>query len=306
MVRLRTDSQPMQKKIAFSCFVDAKPKFEKEVVRWFWSLRQKLKVPASDIFITCAPGISTELKDWLESQSGLNLYYEECFTEVSRPANKWLQLKALNTDASGDYTHVVVSDCDKIFLEFSGGWCDDSVRACKFIPRPTFEIFRDIFKLYFETEPRFTIERADQQDPNLDKRSYVNNHNGGLIIFPLERLPLLSDRWKHWIDELMARPKLLQRNIRNLDQVALSLVMHEIESDINFLPQTFDLGPNISSVSPHVLAEGSGQLVLHVHGYDDELGQVICGDKAPDNFRQYVQNINTEYVEWSSSIKLAA
>ncbi len=290
----------MQKNVAFSCFVDAKPKFEKEAVRWLWSLVHKLKVDPQDIYITCDSGISDEFRAKLDATSGLNIFFEDCFTEESRPANKWLQLKALCA-AKESYTHVVVSDCDKVFLEFSHEWCDDSIRACKFIPRPTFAIFEDIFDVYFQTSPRFIMDRPDQQDEFKDGRSYVNNHNGGLIIIPTHRIDTITARWKHYIDQLMIRPELLRKNFRNLDQVAFAMVMHEIGSDINFLPPTFDFGPNISVASPHVLASGSGQLVLHVHGYDDEDGRIQCGPQVPVEFAEMVDAVNDEYVEWNSS-----
>ena len=288
----------MSKRVAYSCFVDSKPKFEKEVVRWVWSLVEVLGVPSEDVFLTCDPGISEELKQTLSNFPAINLLYRKCFTEISRPANKWLQLEALQESLPSEYSHVVLSDCDKVFVEFSEEWCDDSVRACKFIPRPTFSIFEEIFDLYFQSPPRFTIERPDGHDPTKDNRSYVNNHNGGLVIIPREKLELITTSWKYWIDTLLGRMELLKANGRNLDQVALALVMHEIGSDIKFLPQTLDLGPNISAVSPHVLAQGSGQLILHVHGFDDDMGRIKCGENVPENFRLYVKNINSRYVQW--------
>ncbi len=291
----------MNRKVAFSCFVDAKPKFEDEVVRWLWSLLEKLKVAPQDIYITCDPAVSKELVSFLEGFEGLNIAYEACFTESSKPANKWLQLKRL-CEVAGDYTHFIVTDCDKVFVEFSDQWCDDSVRACKFIPRPTYAIFEDIFEQYFSCQPRFTMERPDPHDEYKDGRSYVNNHNGGLIVIPATKLAMITERWRHWIDRLLENPEILRTNLRNLDQVAFAMVMHDIGSDINFLPATFDLGPNISGVSEHVVAAGSGQLVLHVHGQDDDTGRIVCGDKVPQNYRDLIQVVNDQYTEWSARL----
>lgn len=292
----------MNKKVAYSCFVDSKPKFEKEVVRWAWSLVELADVAPVDIYITCEPEISNDLRKVFTRFPGINIFYRSCFTEISRPANKWLQLEALQSALAEDYTHIVLSDCDKVFAEFSEEWCDDSVRACKFIPRPTFSIFEDIFSLYFGSKPRFTMERPDQQDPKKDGRSYVNNHNGGLVIIPRDKLALITVSWRKWIDNLLDDIEILQSNSRNLDQVALALVMHEVNSDIKFLPQTLDLGPNISAVSPHVLAKGSGQLVLHIHGFDDEVGRINCGEKVPSEFRLYIDELNERYIDWQQAL----
>lgn len=295
----------MTRKVAYSCFVDAKPKFENEVVRWLWSLTEKLNVNPKDIYITCDPAVSDWLISFFNQFNGLNITSKPCFTQVSRPANKWLQLGAL-CDRANDYSHFVVTDCDKVFVEFASDWCDDSVRACKFIPRPTFAVFEDIFKKYDCGRPRFTIEKLDPQDELRDRRSYVNNHNGGLIIFPSGRLVELTTQWKRWIDRLLADPQILRKNLRNLDQVAFAMTMQDAGSDINFLPTSFDLGPNITGVSEHELAPGCGQLVLHVHGRDDEDGRILCGDKVPEHYRQLVERVNSEYINWKNATKLMA
>ena len=146
------------------------------------------------------------------------------------------------------------------------------------------------------------MERPDPQDEFRDGRSYVNNHNGGLIVIPSAKLALVTTRWRHWIDCLLETPEILRTNLRNLDQVAFALVMHDIGSDINFLPATFDLGPNISGVSEHVLTKGSGQLVLHVHGQDDEDGRVVCGENVPDNYRELIKEVNQEYISWKATL----
>ncbi|MEM7259652.1 MAG: hypothetical protein AAF404_19940, partial [Pseudomonadota bacterium] len=71
----------MKRKVAFSCFVDAKPKFEREVMRWLWSLIENLQIPPEDIYITCDPGVSSSLVSFLDTFDGLNVIYEACFTE---------------------------------------------------------------------------------------------------------------------------------------------------------------------------------------------------------------------------------
>lgn len=290
----------MNRKIAYSCFVDAKPKFEKEVIRWVWSLVEKLRVDPEDIYITCARDVSEELLEFFAAIKGVNVYFEERFTEVSPPANKWLQLKALG-NLTDEYTHVLVCDCDKVFIEFSPDWCDDSVRACRFIPRPTFSVFEEIFSLYFNSMPRFIEQRPDPDDELRDNRSYVNNHNGGLIIIPVSKLAAVTEAWKRWIDKLLAGTEILRSNVRNLDQVAFAVSMHELQTDINFLPATLDLGPNITSISEHVLAQGSGQLILHVHGSEDKEGRVLYGDKTPEAYRALIDKVNDEYIAWKET-----
>lgn len=295
----------MKKNVAFSCFVDANTKFEREVMRWLWSLVENLGVQPRDIYITCDPKVSSSLVSFFGEFDGLNVAYEKCFTESSKPANKWLQLKQLCGQLQ-DYTHFVITDCDKVFVEFSTEWCDDSIRACRFIPRPTFAIFEDLFSRHFGTIPRFVIERPDPQDVNRDGRNYVNNHNGGLIIIPASKLTVVTNRWKEWIDKLLEQPEVLCSNVRNLDQVAFALAMHELGSDINFLPATFDLGPNISGVSPFILKPGSGQLVLHIHGSEDEDGRILCGDSVPDHYRELIEQINSRYICWKERSGLLA
>ena len=305
MVRQLSEPSKIKKNIAFSCFVDAKPKFEAEVVRWLWSLTENLGVRPCDIFITCDPKVSSSLVSFFEAYDRLNVSFEPCFTESSKPANKWLQLKKL-CERTEDYTHFVITDCDKVFVEFSSEWCDDSIRACKFIPRPTFAIFEDLFARHFDTIPRFFIGQPDPEDPNRDGRNYVNNHNGGLIILPSSKLTPVTDQWKNWIDRLLLEPEVLRSNVRNLDQVAFALAMQDMGSDINFLPGTFDLGPKISWVSPHVLKPGSGQIVLHIHGNEDDDGRILLADTVPDHYRDFIQQVNNSYISWKESTGLLA
>lgn len=293
-------SSAPEKKIAYSCFVDAKEKFEKEALRWVWSLLEKINVSPGDIYITCDRNVSRRFTDTLKLVSGLNLFFDDRFTTTSPPANKWLQMKYLPLEDKG-YSHVVISDCDKVFLSFSKYWCDDSVRACKFVPRPTFSVFESLFNRYFDEVPRFELEKPDPRDASRDTRGYVNNHNGGLIILPIHKVDSIRTLWKHWIDELMSNPEILQENVRNLDQVALALTMHSMGCDINFLPKTLDIGPNISDISPYLMNRESGQLVLHIHGSDDDEGRIICGDANPDSYREMVVRLNNEYMTWKSA-----
>ncbi|MCB1756163.1 MAG: hypothetical protein KDJ38_11605 [Gammaproteobacteria bacterium] len=289
------------RKIAYSCYVDAHPKFEKEVRRWLWSLIEKLGVDPSNIFITCSPRVSPQLVAFIQRHKDVNLFFEERFTDQSPPANKWLQLKAL-TDCSQDYSHIVISDCDKVFLQFSEEWCNESIRACKFVPRPSFSIFEQLFQKYFGVQPRFVIDNPDPRDPAKDKRNYVNNHNGGLIIVPRQRLKELALAWRKWIDALLQEPELLGPNLRNLDQVAFSIAMHELQSDINFLPKSFDIGPNVRHIEEQLFSPGSGQLVLHIHGFDDDEGNIICGDETPEKYRQIIAALNKQYIAWKQLV----
>jgi len=289
-------------KVAYSCFVDSnqKNKFERESLRLIWSLMANIQVSVKDIYITCDQGVRGEYLEMLKMIGIINIALVNRFSKKNPPSNKWLQLDAFDFSA---YKCVVVNDCDKVYCVFDDSCCDDSVRAAKFIAKPTFSIFEDIFMKYDLGKPRFFTGKPVPNDPTSDSRHFVNNHNGGLISIPVSRLKEISSRWKYWIDILHDDMDVLKDDHRNLDQVAFSLLMHDLGIDINYFPKSVDIGLGVRRVDCKSLFE-SGQLILHVHGKDDSLGLMCPSDAAHSTLKSIVDEMNKKYLSWLESMEL--
>lgn len=296
----RDDSalQQNNNRIAYSCFVDNQPRYIKQSFRFLFSLIRSGKNP-DDIYFGINEDIDPSITDVLTSACGLkNISRHRNFTDLSKPANKWLQLCHEKLSA---YSHVIINDCDKVYLDFDEGWADNSVRACKFVPRPTFTAFENLFEHFDLGNPRFFLDHPDPKDPNKDPRNYVNNHNGGLIIIPGALLATVTTTWKKYIDELHENIELLGQNSRNLDQVAFALTMEETGQDINFLPKSLDIGLGVRNLSPWLNSGHSGQLILHIHGDEDENGLIVSRDTTHEDLRSLADQFNIDYLDWLKS-----
>jgi hypothetical protein len=284
-------------KIAYSCFVDvnSKDKFEKECLRFVWSLIENIGVSKSDIFITCDRNVSEGFKRILKNTIGLpNIAFVERFTSVSPPANKWLQLGSFNFDG---YDYVIVNDCDKVYVSFSDTHCKDAVQAAKFVPRPTFAVFEDIFSKYDLGTPEYFEDKPDPRDKLKDTRNFINNHNGGMIILSQSYLSSVTQAWKQWIDLLLEEPEILRENQRNLDQVALSVALSSLNMKISRLPKSLDVGMNVSITDFSALKE-QNRLILHVHGQENKMGEIVAGPRASQQLLDLVAQINSQYFSW--------
>ena len=284
--------------VAYSCFVDSNNKFYKEVFRFIWSLNELQKVPLSDIYVTCSSCCDQKFLDKLREIHGLNVNLRDRISQVSPPSNKWLQLECIPTDK---YSHIIVNDCDKLYVSFDPLiWCNENVRAAEFVPRPTFKVFEEIFSKYDLGEPEWYKSSPDPKDELQDARAYVNNHNGGLIIFPTAGYEEIVYLWKKWIDRLHDDISLLGKNHRNLDQVAFSLALHEFRARMDFVPKSLDIGLNVRRFSEKWKKEKA--LVLHIHGSDDRLGLLIPSESAAPELRALSNKLNVAYSEWARDL----
>ncbi|MEM7259066.1 MAG: hypothetical protein AAF404_16945, partial [Pseudomonadota bacterium] len=230
-----------------------------------------------------------------------HLYPKRIFTTESRPANKWLQLDDIDFS---DYSHVIINDTDKVYISFDPRWANDSIRACKFVPRPTYAVFESLFAHFNLGSARFFLDQPDPRDKLRDPRNYVNNHNGGMIIIPTNIVATVTDQWKHYIDELGRNTQLLGPCVRNLDQIAFALAMESLGIDINFLPKSLDIGLGVRNLSSHVIADDSGQFILHVHADEDANSTIVCRDTTNEKIQDIVAQFNNEYHEWLLKLEL--
>ena len=74
--------------------------------------------------------------------------------------------------------------------------------------------------------------------------------------------------------------------------------METLGIDINFLPKSLDIGLGVRNLSPHVVADDSGQFILHVHADENENSTVVCRDTTNEKIQQIVGQFNEEYHEW--------
>ncbi len=285
----------MNNKIAYSCYVDNQRKFQVQSLRFIYSLN-KIGVDASDIYITANSECPKEYFSALSDKLKVSVTIRDNFTNISKPANKWLQI---DSQFPEQYTHLILNDCDKYYYSFNSNWADDSIRACKFVPRPTFTIFEKIFKHYNFNPPRFYLDNPDPRSELKDKRNYVNNHNGGMLIIPIGKLNKLTERWKYYIDNLLDNISLLEDCVRNLDQVAFACAMEDLGSDINHLPKSLDIALGVQNIEYYLNDYiKHGQLILHIHADEDEFGMIKHRSTTDKKLVELVNRINLDYKKW--------
>ncbi len=181
---------------ALSCFMDSKPRYYAETMSFIWSIKENISVKLSDVFIHYTRETDPTIIEIL-SKYGVRLTEVDKVSTVSPPLNK---LSQLDNPLFRNYDYVVLNDCDKYFLNDPSPWIrGNSIAACEFVARPGERIFQNIFEHFGLGHLRVKLASPDKQCLEIPEyRTYVNNHNGGIIIVPKHQMDDLATKWKAW------------------------------------------------------------------------------------------------------------
>ena len=234
-----------KKSFAFSIVIDVAPRFYVQSLVLYWTLREYLSFPENNIHYHFVRGVDQILIDYFH-EKGIHIHIVEPWSSVSPPCNK---LRQLENPQLRQYDYLVLSDCDKIYYkpildEINGGM----IKACQFVARPGFEVFEKIYDR-LGIPFRNVVNRLVPSDVvSQDSRTPFNNLNGGTYIVPSSQLDQISELWIKYANWLIENKELMGCWTRNIDQVALCMVMDSLGQDMEILSKHFDLGPGAKRV----------------------------------------------------------
>jgi hypothetical protein len=272
--------------IAFSCVVDTDPKFYLQSMIWYWGLRENLSIDSSCIFVHMVKGCDPEVVEYFESQ-GVNVKLVDRVSTFSPPLNKLAQL---DNDELNSFSYIVLSDCDKVYFEAILDWFSgDAIKACFFVAKPPFSVFKNIYQAYGLDFGKFTYRPMpkDEDDP----RSLPNNVNGGTYIIPRERWAGLANEWKRATEFLVDNNSMVEKWSRNIDQIAFCMAMDKLDWEVSELPKYFDIGVNVRN-APQNHDEFFTVGALHYHASLNPSGVIESGANAHVKVKQAINKAN--------------
>lgn len=272
--------------VAFSCVVDTHSKFYLQSMIWYWGLRENLGIDNSCIFVHMVKGSDQEVVEYFKDQ-GVNVEMVDRVSTFSPPLNKLAQLE---NDELNKFDYIVLSDCDKVYFEPITDWFNgDNIKACFFVSKPPFSVFRNIYQAYELPFGRFTYRPAPKDE--VDPRTLPNNVNGGTYIIPKDRWMPLAIEWKRATEFLVDNKNLVEKWTRNIDQIAFCMAMDKLDWEVAELPKYFDIGVNVR-YAPQNNDELFTVGALHYHSSLNSRGFIESGKSAHARVTQAIQKAN--------------
>jgi 2-polyprenyl-3-methyl-5-hydroxy-6-metoxy-1,4-benzoquinol methylase len=216
---------PKDRRVAFSCVVDAKPKFEWQAFLWAHSLVRNGCCDPRDLRVHCLPGVTQNFRRTVGSL-GVSLVEIEPF-DGHAYCNK---IQQCFSGAFEGYDTVVLTDCDLFFVDrpelpregtFAGKVVD--------VPNPPLEDLRAIYDAAGVPLPgTVPVDCA----LSASEATYRTNLNGGFYVVDAAILPALGTRWKERALWLLDRLAMLGSHTAHVDQVAMSLALYDLGIEV--------------------------------------------------------------------------
>jgi len=250
-------------KVAFSCVVDAKPRFEWQAFVLVNSLLRNVGCRPFDIKVHCLPGVTSAFRDSMNN-FGIDIVEIQPFN--GHPyCNK---VQQCFSSAFDDYERVILLDSDLFVFGMPSisASCPFSAKIVD-IANPPLNILSQIYdNLPIKIKkPRQTRVDFSLSDNDL---TYANNFNGGLYIIDQKYLLQIGTFWKKHAEWLLTQSEILDVYWQHIDQIAMSLALSELGIDY----QPLDRSDNFPV---HLMTERVGDSfslstdikVLHYHNH---------------------------------------
>ena len=215
-------------KTAYSCVVDAHPKFEWQALLWVNSLL-RCGCPPEDLKVHCMPGVTENL---LASLRRLHVNPVATWPFENGPAycNKMQQCDSTAFDG---YDKAVLADVDLFFLA-QPQLPEAAVFAGKLVdlPNPPLAVLKDIYR-----EAGVPFSKPVPVDCALGKgeRTFKSNMNGGFYYLDAALLKDLGRAWEKHARWLIKKVAAGARLFTHIDQVAMALALDEMKIDVTIL-----------------------------------------------------------------------
>ena len=254
-------------KIAYSCVVDAHPKFEWQALLWVNSLLRN-GCNAEDLKVHCLPGVTDNL---LTSLRKLNVYPVDTPPFEGGPAYCNKMQQCISGAFSG-YDKVVLADADLFFLALPQLPADASF-AGKLVdmPNPPVAILRDIYR---EARVPFSKEVPVECALTKDETTFRSNINGGFYYLDEALLHDLGKEWKKHALWLISKISSGTRLFTHVDQVAMALALDEMKIEVTLLSAQINFPIHLDK-SRLALFAATPIDVLHYHSNVLPSGEIM-------------------------------
>jgi 2-polyprenyl-3-methyl-5-hydroxy-6-metoxy-1,4-benzoquinol methylase len=277
-------------KIAYSCVVDASPKFEWQAVNLSFSLLNNVGASPADIKVHVTPDVSAAFRDFVLDH-GMDLHEIQPFPGNHGYCNK---LQQAASPAFRGYDKVVLCDCDLFFLADPDFGAISSPAAGRIVDRPL-PPPPLLLSLYAECgiAPSPVLPVGFAPDPG--ETTVASNWNGGLYVLDAGRLAEWGATWRSHAERLLGDLEALGPYGNHVDQISWALTLDGLEIPYEHLapnhnfPLHHDLAAYreipaaISSVHYHdrmddlgrIARTGVGELDLHIDRVNESIRELI-------------------------------
>lgn len=258
---------------AYSCLVDAGPKFEWQAVNLCTSILTNIGATPSDIKVHVTSRVSTEFANFVLDR-GHCLLEVQPFPGDHGYCNK---IQQLGSGAFAGYDRVVLCDCDLFFLTKPPLGSQIAAVAGRVVDQPNPPL--DLLMKLYESRGITPRETCLVGFPtSADDLTIASNWNGGLYVLGTDCLEDCERVWARHALSLLADLDGLGNYRNHVDQIAWSLTLEELglsyellSSDANF---PIHLGPLLADQEPAFLSS------IHYHDRMDSMGKLACTGNA--------------------------
>lgn len=258
-------------RVAYSCVVDGKPKYEWQAYLWVYSLLRNVSCNPFDIKVHCLPSISIGFMKAL-TVLGVDAIQITPFEGEHVYCNKIMQCFSAVYDG---YAKIVLADTDIFFLGpinispktiFAGKTVD--------LQNPSMEILKEIYndaKIRMPDKISVTFPRFESDT------TFRTNFNGGFYIIDKRVLEEIGVCWKKnalWL--LSNKWELLGKYTNHIDQIAMGLTLDELDIPVSLLPLKYNFPTHIPLENFEAMLDEEDEIVvLHYHNQVDANGFLL-------------------------------
>lgn len=254
-------------RIAYSCVVDAKPKFEGQALLWTHSLLRNGGCRPCDLHLHCLPGISERFRRSMAAL-GVRLWPAQPFAGGQVYCNKIQQCASRFYEGCDK---VILADTDLFFLAapqlpagrpFAGMIVD--------LENPPLEM---LHALYQEAgiRPSATVPVGCALSPG--ERTLASNLNGGFYAIDRTLLDELGRHWEKHAHWMLGRVQRLGVYHVHVDQIAMALALDELAIEAALLPAQYNFPLHLPNERLSARAAPRVE-VLHYHAHVLPGGQI--------------------------------
>ncbi len=248
----------------FGCVVDAPERFHLETLRWYAALSRVAGVDSSDLVVHAVGACQSDVLDYLRER-GVTIRDVEPFDVRSPHCNKISG--ALDLAATGVDGIAVLTDTDVVVLEDPRGLgISNRTLGLKAVDaaKPSLSVLQSVFDAAgLALPPLWSVDLGP---------TVAGNGNGGLYLVPGEVLTDVTSAWERWARWLLDRVDLLERWVKNVDQVAMTMAI----ASEGIEAQRLDARWNLPTHRPDRIHEpAETPAVIHYHKHVDRMGLLM-------------------------------
>lgn len=256
-------------KLAYSCVVDGRAKFEWQAVLLCDSLLRNAGANPEDIKVHVTPAVSPEFRGHA-TECGLRLVEVEPFPVGPGYCNK---IRQTTSGAFFGYDWVLLCDCDLYFLRPVALPAGADLVACGRVvdrPNPPLNILRALYAQQGLSPPAV---RPVSFAETPDELTFATNWNGGFYLVRGSQIERFGRRWADNAMALADQEDTLGRYHVHIDQIAFAMALDQLGAAIQVLEAGINVPTHLGELTRRSPAP-SGVVCLHYHDRQDGLGQI--------------------------------